>query len=135
MTPTSTAHSVLADARKMIQDRDHIILEQQTRIRELEAAIINLRDKLYDEFMGFMADKMDTGPLERLRLFCSLSMNMNKNDWLDVEHFFNDVRAALELATLAERERCAEICDRFDRESSNPMNFAHNCAEAIRIGK
>ena len=48
---------------------------------------------------------------------------------------YNTANAAWKAATLSERERCAEICDRFDEQSSNPMNFAHNCAEAIRRGK
>ena len=29
-------------------------------------------------------------------------------------------------------ERCAEICDDYAKNSSNPMNFAENCATAIR---
>ncbi len=32
---------------------------------------------------------VEKDPLERLRLFCSLAMNMQ--DWLDVESFFDDV--------------------------------------------
>ena len=32
----------------------------------------------------------------------------------------------------AEREACAIICDGYAENSSSPMNFAENCAEAIR---
>ena len=40
MAPKATAHSVLSEAREMIRARDKIILEQHSRIRELEAAIV-----------------------------------------------------------------------------------------------
>lgn len=36
---------------------------------------------------------------------------------------------------LGEREACAKICDRFSMQSSHPMNFSVNCAEAIRRRK
>ena len=32
----------------------------------------------------------------------------------------------------AERESCAKVCDEYANYSSNPMNFAANCADAIR---
>lgn len=32
----------------------------------------------------------------------------------------------------AEREACAMVCDEYAKNSSNPMNFAENCAAAIR---
>ena len=38
-------------------------------------------------------------------------------------------------AVLAEREACAKVCDKYAEESSNPMNFAENCAAAIRQRK
>ena len=31
-----------------------------------------------------------------------------------------------------EREECAKACDEYAANSSNPMNFAENCAAAIR---
>lgn len=31
-----------------------------------------------------------------------------------------------------EREECAIECDRYADQSSNPMNFAFNCAKSIR---
>lgn len=31
-----------------------------------------------------------------------------------------------------EREACAKVCDKYAEESGNPMNFAENCAAAIR---
>ena len=36
----------------------------------------------------------------------------------------------LKAAVLAERERCAKICEEY--ETSNPMNMAVNCAREIR---
>ena len=39
---------------------------------------------------------------------------------------------SIESAVLAEREACAKLCDKYAEESSNPMNFAENCAAAIR---
>ena len=35
-------------------------------------------------------------------------------------------------AVREEREACAKVCDVFATYSSNPMNFAENCADAIR---
>ena len=32
----------------------------------------------------------------------------------------------------AEREVCAQVCDEYAANSSNPMNFSENCAAAIR---
>jgi mitochondrial fission protein ELM1 len=32
----------------------------------------------------------------------------------------------------AERKECAKVCDEYAKNSSNPMNFAENCAAAIR---
>lgn len=31
-----------------------------------------------------------------------------------------------------EREACAQVCDEYAANSSNPMNFSENCAAAIR---
>jgi len=45
------------------------------------------------------------------------------HEWLD--HKLKQVR-------LEEREACAKLCDKYAEESSNPMNFAENCAAAIR---
>ena len=36
------------------------------------------------------------------------------------------------LAVEQEREQCAVECDYYSGQSSNPMNFAENCAKAIR---
>jgi hypothetical protein len=36
------------------------------------------------------------------------------------------------LVAAHEREACAKLCDKYAEESSNPMNFAENCAAAIR---
>ena len=35
-------------------------------------------------------------------------------------------------AVAAEREACAKVCDWYVDYSSNPMNFAENCAQEIR---
>lgn len=40
-------------------------------------------------------------------------------------------RSELEAAVLAEREACAELCDDLKWKES-PLNFAENCAAAIR---
>jgi len=34
-----------------------------------------------------------------------------------------------------EREACAKVCDWYVDYSSNPMNFAENCAQEIRARK
>ncbi len=36
------------------------------------------------------------------------------------------------LVAAKEREECAKVCDEYAKYSSNPMNFAENCAAAIR---
>jgi hypothetical protein len=38
----------------------------------------------------------------------------------------------IEMEVEAEREACAKVCDEYANNSSNPMNFAENCAAAIR---
>ena len=38
-------------------------------------------------------------------------------------------------ATMAERKRCAIICDNYGLNSSSPSNFADNCATEIRRGQ
>lgn len=47
----------------------------------------------------------------------------------------NQMTEYARLAVLQERERCAKICDEYGWHSSNPMNFANNCADAIRKGE
>ena len=42
------------------------------------------------------------------------------------------VQRKVERAVKAEREACARLCDEYAKNSSNPMNFAENCAAAIR---
>ena len=39
------------------------------------------------------------------------------------------------LVAAKEREECAIICDGYATNSSNPMNFAENCATTIRARK
>ena len=38
-----------------------------------------------------------------------------------------------ELVRADEREACAKVCDWYVDYSSNPMNFAENCAQEIRV--
>jgi len=45
-------------------------------------------------------------PIERLRFFCCLAMNCQ--DWLDVEPFFNDVKAMLEPQEVLTAEEVTE---------------------------
>ena len=44
---------------------------------------------------------------------------------------FRDERFAA-LVRADEREACAKVCDEYAKNSSNPMNFADDCADAIR---
>lgn len=43
-----------------------------------------------------------------------------------------ELRRLLEAAVEQEREACAKLCDWYVDYSSNPMNFAENCAQEIR---
>ena len=45
---------------------------------------------------------------------------------------FETAHARMMTSAAAEREACARVCDEFALHSSNPMNFAENCATAIR---
>jgi len=42
------------------------------------------------------------------------------------------LEAFAELVRADEREACAKVCDWYVDYSSNPMNFAENCAQEIR---
>lgn len=44
----------------------------------------------------------------------------------------NELERFAALVAAHEREACAKVCDKYAEESSNPMNFAENCAAAIR---
>jgi hypothetical protein len=50
-------------------------------------------------------------------------------DYINIERFAELVEAA---ARADEREACAKLCDENAKNSSNPMNFAENCATDIR---
>ena len=50
-------------------------------------------------------------------------------------NYLKIMRDAVKEARAKERESCANICDKFAIESSNPMNFSENCAAAIRARK
>ena len=43
-----------------------------------------------------------------------------------------EIENAYSVGVLEEREACAKICDKNAKNSSHPMNFAENCAAAIR---
>lgn len=47
----------------------------------------------------------------------------------ELQAFAEHVRAD---AIATEREACAKVCDWYVDYSSNPMNFAENCAQEIR---
>lgn len=49
-----------------------------------------------------------------------------------VERAVKAEREACAEAVAAEREMCARVCDGYADNSSHPMNFAINCADAIR---
>jgi len=56
-------------------------------------------------------------------------------DSLLYEHWRCNLESMTRFAALvayAEREACAKVCDAYSKESSNPMNFSNNCADAIR---
>ena len=57
-----------------------------------------------------------------------------KEDWLEANTRFLErfARAAFAAGVAAEREACAKICDDYAGSSRSPMNFAENCAAAIR---
>jgi hypothetical protein len=43
-----------------------------------------------------------------------------------------NIKILVQKAVLAEREACARVCDWYVEYSSNPLNFAENCAQGIR---
>lgn len=45
---------------------------------------------------------------------------------------FETAHARMMTSAAAEREACAQVCDEYAANSSNPMNFSENCAAAIR---
>ena len=53
-----------------------------------------------------------------------------------MKHFPSEFHRFAELvladAIATEREACAKVCDWYVDYSSNPMNFAENCAQEIR---
>ena len=45
---------------------------------------------------------------------------------------FETAHARMMTSAAVEREACAQVCDEYAANSSNPMNFSENCAAAIR---
>ena len=54
--------------------------------------------------------------------------DIDQGDLCDV-HYWQD---QTQKARSDEREACAKVCDENAKNSSNPMNFAENCATDIR---
>ena len=48
------------------------------------------------------------------------------------EYGYESLERFAALVAANEREACAKVCDQYAENSSNPMNFAENCAAAIR---
>ena len=60
-------------------------------------------------------------------------MNYYEQATQEVRDAFNALcKGRVEAAVKAEREACAKVCDWYVDYSSNPMNFAENCAQEIR---
>jgi hypothetical protein len=66
----------------------------------------------------------------RMAKAADLYATAQTNDPFDWRQIRDERFAAL--VTAAERELCAKVCDEYAKNSSNPMNFAENCAAAIR---
>ena len=56
----------------------------------------------------------------------------NKNCGVEYLMSADALEAFAELVRAEEREACAKVCDWYVDYSSNPMNFAENCAQEIR---
>ena len=61
-----------------------------------------------------------------------IEMAREAGEVLDKEWLERLVELARADAIAAEREACAKVCDWYVDYSSNPMNFAENCAQEIR---
>jgi hypothetical protein len=68
-------------------------------------------------------------PLDRLEQLVAL---VRADELKQGQKWFDAVTAQHKQMILAEREACAKVCDRYVDYSSNPMNFAENCAQEIR---
>jgi hypothetical protein len=60
-----------------------------------------------------------------------LAKQAGLNHWT-CEFYGEELKAFEALVAAAEREECAKLCDENAKNSSNPMNFAENCATDIR---
>ena len=54
------------------------------------------------------------------------------DDWGLFKDFMPELKDFEALVRADEREACAKVCDWYVDYSSNPMNFAENCAQEIR---
>ncbi len=68
----------------------------------------------------------DTGSMN-LERFAALVAAHAKSEQINLAY-----QQGYEEGSAHEREACAKVCDKYAEESSNPMNFAENCAAAIR---
>jgi hypothetical protein len=86
----------------MLRERVHWLRQQEQGTEQQHPA-----RQRFDDTGG----REEPDPVERLRFFCSLAMN--KQDWLDVEAFFDDV--------LAERQKNAALAaSRLEQEPAEP---------------
>ena len=67
--------------------------------------------------------------LEKLKAFEAL---VRADEREQGQRWFDAVTAQHKQLILAEREACAKVCDWYVEYSSNPLNFAENCAQGIR---
>jgi hypothetical protein len=75
---------------------------------------------------GLESDYINISALERFAELVRADEREQGQRWFDA------VTAQHKQAILAEREACAMVCDWYVDCSSNPMNFAENCAQEIR---
>jgi hypothetical protein len=86
-----------------------------------ETGIIDFRDAYSEEHVQAV--------LQDLKAFEAL---VRADEREEFQRWFDAVTAQHKQEILAEREACAKACDWYVDYSSNPMNFAENCAQEIR---
>jgi len=64
----------------------------------------------------------------KLETFANLVASAERNRTWTQDHWTEYEHAIV----AKEREACAKVCDEYAQNSSNPMNFAENCAKSIR---
>ena len=71
-----------------------------------------------------------TQSTEYLERFAALVSSAEREQLTDAA--MKAAEKAVDVAIALEREACAKVCDEYAQNSSNPMNFAENCAKSIR---